>query len=73
MACPWNAHPAITEIAEFAPSQALVGMTPERWQSLTPDDYAQLFRGSAVKRAKYEGLMRNIRVVENNCQDGTEQ
>lgn len=72
MACPWNAHPAITQIEEFQPSEALVGMTPEQWHSLSPADYADLFRGSAVKRAKYEGLMRNIRAVENN-QDDTKQ
>ena len=27
---------------------------------LTIEQYRQLFKGSAVKRAKYEGLMRNI-------------
>lgn len=31
------------------------------WEHLTQDEYRELFRGSAVKRAKYEGLMRNIR------------
>ena len=35
-------------------------MTPDDWASLTPEQYRQLFHGSAVKRAKYEGLMRNI-------------
>ena len=28
------------------------------------DDYKRLFKGSAVKRAKYAGLMRNIKAVE---------
>ncbi len=45
---------------EFRPSAELLAMTPEQWQTLTPEHYRQLFRGSAVKRAKYEGLMRNI-------------
>lgn len=31
------------------------------WEHLSEEDYRELFRGSAVKRAKYEGLMRNIR------------
>ncbi len=38
-------------------------MTPAAWKELTEEDYRSLFRGSAVKRAKYEGLMRNIRAV----------
>lgn len=69
MACPWNARVSPTGVAEFAPSQALIAMTPEKWRSLTPDEYAKLFRGSAVKRAKYEGLMRNIRAVSDNETD----
>ena len=36
-------------------------MTKEAWHNLTIEQYRTLFRGSAVKRAKYEGLMRNIR------------
>ena len=35
-------------------------MTPEDWRHLTEEQYRTLFKGSAVKRAKYEGLMRNI-------------
>lgn len=66
LACPWNAHPAATRVAEFAPSEALLKMTPEQWRQLTPEAYAELFRGSAVKRAKYAGLMRNIHAVEQN-------
>ena len=53
-----EAHP--TEIIEFEPSDALLSMTPDDWKSLTIERYRELFRGSAVKRAKYEGLMRNI-------------
>lgn len=44
----------------FQPSEALLRMTPEDWQGLTEEQYRTLFKGSAVKRAKYEGLKRNI-------------
>ena len=59
-ACPWNrfAHPNTTP--ELQPSQELLEMKREDWLSLTEDDYRHLFKGSAVKRAKYSGLMRNI-------------
>jgi len=69
LACPWNAKARPTSVEEFAPSQALMGMTRRKWQSLTPEEYAELFRGSAVKRAKYEGLMRNIRAAMGNETD----
>ena len=62
--CPHLSHKATT-VAEFQPSPQLLGMTREDWATLTPEQYRQLFRGSAVKRAKYEGLMRNIKAGQN--------
>ena len=62
--CPWNAHPVATNIEELSPRPELMNMTREQWHNLTEDDYKRLFKGSAVKRAKYAGLMRNIKAVE---------
>ena len=42
-----------------------IHMTKEKWQHLTEKQYQQLFQGSAVKRAKYSGLMRNINALDN--------
>lgn len=58
-ACPHLSNET-TPIEDFRPSPELLSMTPDDWASLTPEQYRQLFRGSAVKRAKYEGLKRNI-------------
>lgn len=44
----------------FQPSEALLEMTPNDWLDLTEGQYQNLFKGSAVKRAKYDGLKRNI-------------
>ena len=60
-ACPWNRFAVPTTEQAFHPSPALMAMTKEAWHNLTIEQYRTLFRGSAVKRAKYEGLMRNIR------------
>lgn len=49
-----------TQEPAFQPSDALLEMTPDDWRNLTEEQYRTLFKGSAVKRAKYEGLMRNI-------------
>lgn len=59
-ACPWNRFAVATDVEEFAPSAELMSMKSEDWARLTIEDYRRLFKGSAVKRAKYEGLMRNI-------------
>lgn len=61
--CPHNRFATPNETAEFQPSAALLAMTPQDWSQLTREKYTELFRGSPVKRAKYEGLMRNIETV----------
>lgn len=58
--CPWNryAKPHATE--EFVPSAAFLGLSYDRMMALTEGEYRQVFKGSAVKRAKYKGLKRNL-------------
>lgn len=58
-ACP-HLHAAPTVESSLQPSEELLRMTPHDWQHLTLKEYQSLFRGSAVKRAKYEGIVRNI-------------
>ena len=67
-ACPWNRFAQGTTEELLCPREELLNMTREKWTSLTVDDYHRLFKGSAVKRAKYDGLMRNIRAAlqDNN-------
>ncbi len=64
LACPHNKFATPTTIEDFSPSDSLLSMTQDDWTNLTPDDYRRLFKGSAVKRAKYEGLVRNIKAVK---------
>lgn len=62
-ACPHQRFASPTSVSAFHPSPELLQMTGNKWANLTPEEYRQLFKGSAVKRVKYEGLMRNIRQV----------
>lgn len=59
-ACPWNRFSQPNTTPELQPSDELLNMKREDWLALTEEDYRRLFKGSAVKRAKYSGLMRNI-------------
>lgn len=59
-ATPQFAEAKPTDEPAFQPSEELQQMTPDDWQSLTEEQYRALFKGSAVKRAKYDGLKRNI-------------
>lgn len=59
-ACPWNRFAKPSTEPLLQPREELLAMTRQKWGNLTEEDYRRLFKGSAVKRAKYEGLMRNI-------------
>jgi len=59
-ATPQFAEAKPTAEPAFQPSDELLQMSPDDWRHLTEEQYRTLFRGSAVKRAKYDGLKRNI-------------
>ena len=62
-ACPWNRFSIPNNTPELQPKPEFMAMTREKWMQLSEDEYRQLFKKSAVKRAKYEGLMRNIQAI----------
>ena len=62
--CPHNRFATPNTTPELQPSEALLQMTEERWQTLTKEEYKELFRHSTVERCKYEQLMRNIAAWE---------
>lgn len=64
-ACPWMRFARPTEVPEFRPKPEFLRLDHAALQSLSIDDYRHIFRGSAVKRAKYEGLMRNVQAMKS--------
>ncbi len=62
-ACPWNRFSIPNNTPELQPKPEFLSMTRDKWMQLSEDDYRELFKKSAVKRAKYEGLMRNIQAI----------
>jgi epoxyqueuosine reductase len=64
--CPWNRFSAPHTEAAFAPKPELMSLTREEWHGMTEVVFDRLFEGSAVKRTKYTGLMRNLRFVKQD-------
>lgn len=60
LACPHNKYASPNSTEEFQPSELFLNMNRNDWTHLSRADYQQIFKGSAVKRAKFEGLKRNI-------------
>lgn len=63
LVCPWNRFSSPTQVEEFVPTEELLSFGKENLQSFSQEEYNRIFAKSAVKRAKYEGLMRTIRVL----------
>jgi epoxyqueuosine reductase len=63
--CPWNRFSKPHAEPTFNPNEGLVSMKKENWQDLTKEVFQEIFRGSPVKRTKYEGIMRNIEMAKN--------
>ena len=62
--CPWNRFSKPNHESRFAPAPELAGMTKRDWQELTSEVFSELFRKSAVKRTKFDGLRRNIHFAD---------
>lgn len=58
--CPYNRFALPNREPDFQPSEQLIAMHDEDWESLSKEDFDALFKHSAVQRAGYEGLKRNI-------------
>lgn len=58
--CPWNKFSTQHQEPKFEPKDEMLAMSKRDWQEITEDTYDKIFAGSAVKRAKYEGLRGNI-------------
>ncbi len=58
--CPWNRFATPHSEPMFDPSSELMKMTIDDWQNIDKQTFKKLFKSSAVKRTRYEGLRRNI-------------
>lgn len=64
--CPWNRYARPHDTEAFNPSQAFLDLSHGKLESLTIEEYQQIFKGSAVKRAKYTGLKRNLEALKHS-------
>lgn len=61
--CPWNRFEETTTEHRFESRPGSVNAKLSDILDLTPESYAERFRGSAMKRAKLAGLQRNARTL----------
>lgn len=62
--CPWNRFSKPHSEPTFHPKNELLELFNNNWQDLTEEVFRSVFKGSAVKRTKLEGLKRNIKMAK---------
>jgi epoxyqueuosine reductase len=58
--CPWNRFSKAHNEPLFNPNPELLSMKKKDWDEITEETFRAVFKNSAVKRTKFEGLQRNI-------------
>ncbi len=64
--CPWNRKAPISSDPELQARSELVNPALDWLAELNQESFGRLFYGSPIKRAKFEGLRRNIAIAMGN-------
>jgi len=62
--CPWNRFSKPHNEPLFEANPDIVNFSKSDWEEITVDTFQKVFKNSAVKRTKYQGLLRNINVLK---------
>ena len=62
--CPWNRFSKPHNEPLFQSSPDILNFSKSDWEEITVDTFQKVFKNSAVKRTKYEGLLRNINFLK---------
>jgi epoxyqueuosine reductase len=63
--CPWNLKSEANQEPAFIADQKLLNLSKDEWNNMDKATFNELFPNSAVKRARYEGLKRNLRFLKS--------
>lgn len=64
--CPWNRNAKPHSTAELMPSEEFLSLDLKKLTGMEVEEYRRIFRKSAVKRAKFSGLKRNVAAISES-------
>jgi epoxyqueuosine reductase len=62
--CPWNKFSKPHNEPLFNPNPELLSMSKKDWVEITEETFKAVFKNSPLKRAKFQGMKRNINFLE---------
>ncbi|HKJ43849.1 MAG TPA: tRNA epoxyqueuosine(34) reductase QueG [Sunxiuqinia sp.] len=64
--CPWNLKSEPHDEPDFNPNPKLMELSKDDWYQMDKPLFNELFRKSAVKRTKFDGLKRNLHFLDSS-------
>jgi epoxyqueuosine reductase len=64
--CPWNRFSRPTKESDFSPIPEILYYNEKDWEELTEESFKNLFASSPLKRAKYQGIKRNLHFLRKS-------
>ena len=64
--CPWNRFSLAHQEPKFKPHEKLLNFSKNEWKEITEEVFQEVFKKSAVKRTKFQGLKRNIEFLKTD-------
>ncbi len=61
--CPWNRFSVAHNEDAFKPLPEVLNLSTLEWSQLTEDAFRTAFKGSPIKRAKWSGVVRNLKAI----------
>ena len=64
--CPWNRFSKSTQETGFTPIPEILNLSSSAWEELTEESFKSIFKNSPLKRAKFEGIKRNLNFIRHS-------
>ena len=62
--CPWNRFAQPNKTKDFTPKEAILNYSKSDWEEITEEVFNKTLEGSPIRRAKFEGIKRNIKYLK---------
>jgi len=62
--CPWNRFSKPHKEEAFRPIPEILNFTTKEWEELSEEAFKKIFKHSALSRAKYKGIQRNLKFLK---------
>ena len=62
--CPWNRFSKSNYEIAFTPIPEILNLSTNDWEAMTEESFKTIFKNSPLKRAKFEGIKRNLNFIK---------